>query len=257
MKKLIVGMTVASLMLFPAVFFDSGNVVQAKSTTSSQKVYENVKITGIEDMTSRANRLYPRDVAENIYRNTYGKTIQKTSFTFTSLNKKHYIIHSYGSLKEQQVGFFIVESSNGTKKNKRDFVYMNQPRFAQWFRVYKMTTSEPGINLWAVVSDRGAANSSIISGYYVFMDKGGKLIPVVTDDDMAAFGMPFDLREKNPPGYAFAHSLKREIRDGKLYLEYAYEYWYGNMAHSSAQYVVEKTGYLSWDNTAQTFKLVP
>lgn len=257
MKKFVVGLTLASLLICPTVFCDTITIVQAKSTVSSQKIYENVKITGIEDMTLRNDRLYPRDMVENIYRNSYGKSLPKTSFTFKSLNGKQYVIHSYGSLKENQVGFFILESPRNSKKKQGDFVYMNQPRFAQWFRVYKMTTSEPGINLWAVVSDRGAATSSIISGFYVFMDKGGKLIPIVTDDDMAAFGMPFDSREQNPPGHAFAHMLKREIQNGKLYLEYAYQYWYGNMPHSSAQYVVEKTGYLSWDNAAQTFKLVP
>lgn len=34
---------------------------------------------------------------------------------------------------------------------------------------------------------------------------------------MAAFGMPFDNREQNPPGYAPSHYLNRNLEDGKLY----------------------------------------
>lgn len=118
-----------------------------------------------------------------------------------------------------------------------------------------MPTSEPTITLWAVVSDRGAANSFIISGFYVFMDKEGVVTPVVTDDTMANFGMAFDRREKDPPGYAFAHSLQRQVTMGALSLLYTYQYWYGNMAHAAAKDCIENMGYLHWSNKEQTFIL--
>lgn len=251
MKKLLVGMTVGALLLSPAVFCNVGTIAYAKSPAKAQKIYTDVRITGIEEMTKREDRVYPMDVAENVYRNSNGKIVEKTSFHFKTMNGTPYVLHSYGSMRSYKAGFFIL----GENKKKKDFVYMNQPRFAAYFRVYKMTTSEPDIDLWAVVSDRGAANSGVISGFYVFMDKGGKLTPAVTDDEMANFGMPFDNREQNPPGYAPSHYLNRNLEDGKLYLEYAYEYWDGNMSHAQAKKVVDKTGYLAWDNSAQTFIL--
>ena len=251
MKKLLIGVIVGALLLSPAVFCNTGSIAYAKLPTKAQKIYTDVRITGIEDMTQREDRVFHRDVVENMYRNSNGKIHEKTSFYFKTMNGTPYVIHSYGSMRSGKVGFFIL----GENKKKKDFVYMNQPRYAAYFRVYKMTTSEPDINLWVVISDRAAANSGVISGFYVFMDKGGKLTTAVTDDEMAAFGMPFDNREQNPPGYAPSHYLNRNLEDGKLYLEYAYEYWDGNMSHAQAKKVVDKTGYLAWDNSAQTFVL--